>query len=105
MKFFVPELPGGSIKNAEELYQSIKKFAEQNGYKVENRRIYSLEFRDYKKTVKAIVDRADPCEGQLVYAILESNVYLICTKNRGVLRGEPMMVGKNEVSAIEEFEE
>jgi len=38
-----------------------------------------------------------------VLAILESNAYLICTPNRGGLRGESILVGKDEVSFIADF--
>jgi hypothetical protein len=42
--------------------------------------------------------------GEIVVAILESNAYLVCTPNRGVLRDVPMMVGKHEGTWVEDFE-
>jgi len=39
-----------------------------------------------------------------VIAILESYTYLVCTHNRGVFRGEPVLVGKEEVTVIIDFE-
>ena len=39
-----------------------------------------------------------------VVAILESYTYLVCTYNRGVFRGEPVLVGKEEVKKIINFE-
>jgi len=41
--------------------------------------------------------------GEQLVAILESNAYLLCTMNRGVARGEPILVGKSEVVRIEDF--
>jgi len=40
----------------------------------------------------------------MLIAILESNTFLLCTPNRGVLRGEPIMVGKREVDYITDFD-
>ena len=37
-------------------------------------------------------------------AIIESNAYLICTPNREVLRGMPILVGANEARWVEDFE-
>ena len=40
----------------------------------------------------------------IVVAILESYTYLVCTYNRGVFGGEPVIVGKEEVKKIIDFE-
>jgi len=91
--------------SAEKLYQAVKKFAaETKGWSIGERRIRSITFRDHGRIVKATVGRPDPCEGGLVVAILESETYLICTPTRGVQKGEPLMVGKDEVSDVEEFD-
>jgi len=105
IKFFVPELNGVKEKG-EELYQSIRRFAEQRGT-VEERRIRSITFRDRidkRRPVKATVGSPDPLEGDLVFAILESTDYFICTTNRGVRKGDPLMINKTDVSDVEEFE-
>jgi hypothetical protein len=68
-------------------------------------RIRSITFSDKGKVVEAIVGEREPFEGEPVFAILESHqTYLVCTPNRGVLRGMPYMIGKHEVSHVEEFD-
>ena len=52
----------------------------------------------------ATVGEIEPLGGETVVAILDSNTYLVCTPNRGVLRGMPIMVGKQEVFDVEDFE-
>ncbi|HKW87597.1 MAG TPA: hypothetical protein VJN21_02460 [Candidatus Acidoferrales bacterium] len=109
MKFFIPATD--NPEKAEELYQAIKKFAAQSmGWVISDRRIRSITFRDKerrarkKSLVHATVGEREPCEGrEPVIAIFESNSYLVCTPSRGVLRGIPIMVGKHEVIASEDF--
>jgi hypothetical protein len=108
MRFFVPDLDG--IKErGEELYQAIKKFAERWGATTADR-IYSISFRDPQvrpknKPVTAIVGRADPLEGGLVFAIFDSHeAYFVCTTNRGARRGDPLMITKADVNNVEYFE-
>jgi hypothetical protein len=36
--------------------------------------------------------------------ILESNAYLVCTENRGVMRGEPILVGHEEAVTVVDFD-
>jgi len=103
MKFFVPN--ENDPERAEELYQAIKKFvAETKGVAIGDRRIRSITFRDGGYIVQALVGRPEPSKGGIVIAILESESYLVCTPDRGVLRGEPVMVGKHEVTDSEDFE-
>jgi hypothetical protein len=45
-----------------------------------------------------------PARREYVVAILKSNAYRVCTHNRGVVRGEPILVGLNEVRRIEHFD-
>jgi hypothetical protein len=104
MKFFIPG--ASSPEMAEEIYQGTKKFAaETKGWRVTDARILSIAFKDGAYAVRATVGYHEPCEGrEVVVAILESGSYLVCTKNRGVSRGEPYMVGKTEVTDVEFFE-
>ena len=37
-------------------------------------------------------------------AILESNSYLVCTQNRGVVRGMPILVGREQKNEVTEFQ-
>jgi len=103
MKFFVPN--ENDPEKAEELYQAIKQFAaEVKGCAIGGRRVRSITFRDGGYIVQALVGRPEPCKGGIVIAILESESYLVCTPDRGALKGEPLMVGKHEVTDSEDFE-
>jgi hypothetical protein len=44
-------------------------------------------------------------EEVLVILQAEDGLYLVCTENRGVLRGEPILVGSGEVYQITEFDD
>jgi hypothetical protein len=103
MKFFIPTV--GDPEKAEELYQATKKLAaDTKGWSIVARRIRRITFWDRGKIVEAAVGGREPCESELVIAILESENYLICTPNRGVLKGDPLMVGKRDVIDSEDFE-
>ena len=104
MKFFIPGVPDG--KDAERIYEGIKKFATETiCWPVSKRKIQSITFRDQKRTVQAEVGKTDPITGETVTAILDSTAtFLVCTSNRGVLRGMPVLVGKHEVTDEQVFE-
>lgn len=103
MKFFVPQSEGLKM-TPEEIFKIIVKFAEQTmGWKVSDKRIYSISYNHKGRNYIATVGEKEVREGEPVIAILESNTYLICTPNRGVLRGMPIMVGKEELLKIDYF--
>lgn len=103
MKFFIPAV--SDPEKAEQLYQGTKKFAaDTKGWPISDRRIRRITFWDRGKIVEAAVGRQEPREGELVIAILESETYLVCTPNSGVLQGYPLMVGKIDVIDSEDFE-
>src|SRR5258708_27276028 len=102
MKFFLPHTR--SPENAAILYDGIKKFAASQTWHLSDRRIYRLQYRYGKKTNDSVVGQPDPINGETVFAIFEGNAYVICTTSRGTLRGEPILVGKDEEIAVEDFE-
>jgi hypothetical protein len=122
MKFFIPELVGAG-QQGEELYQAIRKFV-PGRFPLGDRRIRSITFRDASlgrkkgrtQTQTATVGREDPHGEGLVFAILESTKYrnsygdppsegyLICAKNRGVKRGEPLAIPNADVQDVEFFD-
>ena len=102
MKFFMPAVD--NEEKAEELYLATKKFATQTCWPVTDRRIQSIRFKDKGRPVLAMVGEVEPITGETVVAILESNAYLVCTPNRGVLRGQPILVGKAEVVSVIDFD-
>lgn len=104
MNFFVPHADTPQL--AREVYEAIKAFSEQNLGTVSNRKIFRIEFRDRGKDCVAQVGMVTSINGEEVMAILEqtNKYYLVCTYNRGVVKGLPMLVGTNEVWSVEDFE-
>lgn len=102
-KFFLPYASNEQI--AEETWQGIRKFAEETtGWPVdENQRIFSLAFTHNGTDYYAEVGKPEPLTGEPVIAILSSATYLICTPNRGVLRGMPILVGYRDTFGIVPF--
>ena len=117
MNFFIPAAKDET--QAEEVYESIKRFAKQTtGWDITRRRIFALMYRHDGQLYDVEVGKPDPRVSEVVVAILESvktlesvaedrersftlpsTPYLICT-----LRGDPIMVGKDEVLYEREFE-
>jgi len=105
MRFFVPPTTDPAV--AEQAYDGIRSFARESmGWDVLDRRIYEIKFRDRSGVLTARVGEVLDLRGErgLVVAILQSNTYLICTPERGVMRGIPIMVGANEVEGVTDFE-
>lgn len=124
-QFFIPYIEDAD--RAEEYWQSIKAFAEQHDSRVSDARIAHLEYLHDGREMKATVgephpyghpasweytpdyvpDYSDPRAGEYVVAIFECRQpgpFLVCTHNRGVVRGEPILVGAGEVRRVEYFE-
>jgi hypothetical protein len=103
MKFFVPGAQ--SDDDAKNIYEATKKFAtETTGWPVTDRRIQSIRFQNKGKPVQAAVGETEPITGETVVAILESTTFLLCTPNRGVLCGMPILVGRHEVASVTDFD-
>jgi len=102
MKFFIPDLKSLPEHMNEddmlELYDAVRKFSRSTtplGDLTDNK-IHSLKYNHngkiYTETVGVV------CDEGLVMCILETTtVFLVCTPNRGVVRGNPIIVGKNDV--------
>lgn len=102
MKFFVPEAENET--EALSVWKATRTFAEETlGWEVTERRIFSISYRHDGTDYYVQVGKPDPRIGELVLVILESNTYLVCTPNRGVLRGMPVLVGRNEVKSTTDF--
>lgn len=102
MKFFLPGAKDDA--EAEAVYDSIRKAAKSGiGWDSTHSRIYSISYvvdgREYMSTV----GEEDPRVHELVIAILESTTYLVCTPTRGVLRGDPILVGSDVVHGCVKF--
>lgn len=104
MEFFVPEAE--SPERAVEAWEATRKFAQDTlGWEVGDRRIFRLDYRHGGKSMVAEVGKPDPFIGEEpIMAILESNAFLVCTPNRGVLRGMPILVGIEEILKVTDFD-
>ncbi|MCK1450093.1 hypothetical protein IVB36_04015 [Bradyrhizobium sp. 35] len=92
MKFFLPF--AADEKQAEETYEAIKKFVAPQG-DVSDTRYYAIYYRHNGQELRARVGDPDPLTGEPVIAILRSSrdrgPFYVCTPNRGVVRGDPIL--------------
>ena len=103
MRFFIPAAKDET--QAEEVWVAIKKFAEETlGWEISDRRIFSIFYQRQDKHYHVEVGKPDPRNNELVIAILESTTYLVCTPNRGVVRGMPILVGQDKVERTIDFQ-
>lgn len=111
-EFRVPGAEGINTTD-EELYQSIVKFAESQSFgPISDDRIEGIRYResDPKYDHDVIdVDVGDvfPITSEQIEAILydkSKDLYLICTPNRGVARGNPILVGDSKVRDVRHFD-
>ncbi len=94
-KFFFPA--SRSPEEAEANWQSIRAFAQKTtGWQPTERRVYKVKYRHNGRYCEAAVGELHPADkGQEpVCAILETpECWLVCTPYRGVISGEPIMIG------------
>jgi hypothetical protein len=108
MKFFIPNAKDDEQRDS--IYSAIIKFAEeQTGWKVKSRKIYRIFYKHNGQRYENKVGEPEKINGvtmgETVFAILESSVtFFVCTPNRCVLRGFPILVGREEIMEIEDFE-
>jgi hypothetical protein len=102
MKFFVPHTKDNA--EAEVVYEAFAKF---NEAPITKKRIWKLKWKHNGEILQCEIGKpiiGDPrFENEPVLAILElSNLYFICTPNRGGVRGEPIIAGK-DYNSIETY--
>lgn len=102
VKFFIPLAKDQA--QAEEVYEATKKFAADTTFKPTARRIFRIEYNYHGKPTYAEVGQANPIEGEIVIAILEGTTFMVCTPNRGVVRGMPYLIGTDNITRIVDFE-
>jgi len=101
-KFFIPKAKDDA--QAQEVWKCVKKFAEETlDWDISDRRIFSIAYQKHGKDYCVEVGKPDPRNGELVVVILESMTYLVCTPNRGVLQGMPLLIAKSELTDITDF--
>lgn len=103
VKFFVPAPEGREV----ETIRGFRRFMKDQSHPTDGRCFYRLHYRHDGKDWDVKVDEYHGAINEPVIAILfdhTRDVYLILTPNRGVLRGNPIMVGADTVYTVEEFE-
>jgi len=77
-------------------------------WEVSERKVSRLVYGHQGEKHTLEVDAPHPANGQVVVVILEtreaSMPYVVLTQTRGVERGVPFLVGKDEVESVTEFE-
>lgn len=96
--FFIPfaETP----EMGEDVYASVRAFMAKVAFRPTDRRIYRVAYRHNGRDHVATVGERD-IDGETVIAILEAYnpgpLYMICTPNRGVVRGDLILAGDVQV--------
>lgn len=102
MKFFIPY--ASDEAEAESVWNSCREWAIQNCGEVKRDKIFRVDYLHEGERLFAEVGQPEPRTGEMVIAILDSFTYLVCTPNRGVIRGGPILVGHHESIGIQRFE-
>ena len=103
MKFFVPD-----TNDPLSIWGMIRTYnAENAGWEISFKKIYSIHYHNAEtnKNYFIKIGETHPINNEKVVAILDTNTFLICTKTRGQMNGNPIMVGKDDVMGFEEFDE
>ncbi|RFM30071.1 hypothetical protein [Deminuibacter soli] len=96
-KFFIPF--ANSPAEAEEAYGLIKESLQAQGNKISDMRIASISFRHEGKVYYEEVGEQSERIGETIIAIFRTDrLFLVLSKNRGIVKGEPMLVGLHEVT-------
>ena len=107
MKLFVPE--STDEEDALRAWNTLATYVKEIfSWEVSARKVSRIVYgqRGEKHTLE--VGEPHPANGQVVVVILDtrgaSMPYLVLTQTRGVERGVPFLVGKDEVTSVKEFE-
>lgn len=104
-EFFLPPYEPGDPAGEKALDGIIRWAEETTGWQVDRDvRIARLDYAHEGKMGVIEVGGSEPRTGEPVIAILASDTYLVCTPSRGVLRGEPVLVGRDEVLQVVTFD-
>lgn len=86
------------------IYNALKALASSTGWAVEDTHIRRLEWEREGNAYTAAVGEKETRVGEEVIAILASSAYLVYTPSMGVVKGMPLIVGKDEITFIEYFD-
>jgi hypothetical protein len=99
--FFIPFAK--DVAEAESVYQAIRNRVIGP---LGDQRIFRIAYLRNGRRYRAEVGAPEQHEGGLVIAILKRHeypLYYVCTADRGGERGDPILVGENEVITSEDF--
>ena len=107
MKLFVPG--SADEQNALMAWDALATYVKDTfGWEVTTRKVSRLAYGHLGTKHTLEVGAPHPANGQVVVVILEtreaSMPYLILTQTRGVERGVPFLLGKDDVTSVTEFE-
>lgn len=94
MKFFVPH--ASDEAEAESVRTSVRTFLGKHGFHTEEDRIQRITFRHNSKPYDLAVGKLHPDLHEdvlLIFKAAQPNLYFACAANRGVVRGEPYLIG------------
>jgi hypothetical protein len=103
--FFLPAAT--DAETAESNYAAIRQFVAQEMGALDERRIFRIDYAHGGKVRFAEVGQVESHERATVIAIfkkLDYPLYFVCTPDRGVIRGGPILVGEHEVSRSVDFD-
>lgn len=90
-KFFLPSARDEEM--GEKAYLEIKANVEGHPWKIASDRIFAVDHKHDGKLIHSEVGEIEPENGETVVAIFRAidGPFLVCTTNRGVARGLPML--------------
>jgi hypothetical protein len=107
MKFFIPG--ASDAAQTDRVYKATREFvSRETAAKLSDRRVYRIHGIHNGKEFRAQVgDSFERLQEHVVAILFDAgrNLYYVCTPNRGVIRGEPYLVGADEAGSIEDFEQ
>lgn len=102
-RFFVPG--ANSYTTSEEIYEQIRsQVGAGRDAGLSDRRVYRMAYEQDGTHYEARVGEVEPRGGEMVVAILESDVFVICQRNRGKDGLQPLLVDPDSVRYIEDFD-
>jgi len=104
MRFYIPSIE----ENKEEDFLKVSIFPhlESMGYSgFTDKRVNSISFRHHGEYLTDTVGEICVSNNEPIFLILETDkMFLVCTMHRGIVGGEPMITGKNDVENIIYFD-
>jgi hypothetical protein len=103
MEFTVPA--ASSLDQALDVFNNTKRFMNDKGFYPVNKAVQHIEYtHDNKREVAEVNEFATITKERVIIIFECKNLFLICTRDRGVLRGDPILVGRDEIDKVIYFD-